>query len=269
VRFIEEYGKNGVPIWGLTVQNEPMAVQTWESCIYTAEEERDFVKHHLGPALHRAGLEDVKVMIWDHNRGLLYQRAMVTLEDPEAAKYVWGTAFHWYVGDHFDNMRLVHDAFPSKKLLFSEGCHGPFKWDEIGEWSTGEMYGRSIIHDINGWSSGWTDWNILLDETGGPNHVKNFCFAPIIADTRDGSLHYMSSYYYIGHFSRFVRPGARRVACSSTSDDLFATAFVNPDGGKVTVVMNPTDKAMDYQVWTERHIARSSLPAHSIATLRW
>ncbi len=128
VRFIEEYRKAGISFWGLTVQNEPMAVQTWESCIYTADEERDFVKKYLGPELQRAGMGAIKLMIWDHNRGLMVQRARAVLDDPEAAKYVWGTAFHWYVGDHFDNVRAVHEAYPDKHLLFSEGCGYPFSW---------------------------------------------------------------------------------------------------------------------------------------------
>jgi glucosylceramidase len=267
VRFIQEYAKQGVTVWGLTVQNEPMAVQTWESCIYTAEEERDFVKNHLGPELHRSGLDGVKLMIWDHNRGLMYQRAQTVLEDPDAARYVWGTAFHWYVGDHFDNVRLVHDAFPDKHLLFSEGCNGGFDWKAIDLWKWGENYGRSMVQDLNNGASGWTDWNLLLDERGGPNHVGNYCFAPIHADTRDGTLHYMNSYYYIGHFSKFARPGARRVACTSSSDDLQATAFLNPDGHVAVVVLNLHDKPIDFQVWVSGSAARSALPPHSIATL--
>ena len=109
-RFVKEYEKEGVPIWGLTVQNEPMASQTWESCIFSAEEERDFVRDHLGPTLDKAGLSRVKLMIWDHNRGILYQRAKAVYDDPAAARYVWGAAFHWYVGDHWDNVRQAHDA---------------------------------------------------------------------------------------------------------------------------------------------------------------
>lgn len=267
VRFIQEYAEQGVKVWGLTVQNEPMAVQTWESCIYTAEEERDFVKHHLGPELHRSGLDGVKLMIWDHNRGLMYQRAQTVLEDPEAAQYVWGTAFHWYVGDHFDNVRLVYDAFPDKHLLFSEGCNGGFDWNAIDQWKWGENYGRSMVQDLNNGAGGWTDWNLLLDEKGGPNHVGNYCFAPIHADTRDGTLHFMNSYYYIGHFSKFARPGSKRVACTSSSDDLQATAFLNPDGRVAVVVLNLHDKPIDFQVWVGGSAAKSTLPAHSIATL--
>ena len=267
VRFIEEYEKQGVSVWGLTVQNEPMAVQTWESCIYTGDEERDFVKNHLGPALHKSGMSKVKLMIWDHNRGLLYQRARAVLDDPEAAKYVWGTGFHWYVGDHFENVRLTHEAFPDKQLLFTEGCGYPFSWDNVKQWKWGEIYARSMINDLNNWACGWTDWNLLLDEKGGPNHVNNFCLAPLVGDTRDGTLHYMDSYYYIGHISKFVRPGARRATCSSSSDNLLATAFRNPNGQVAVIVMNARDRASDFQVWVAGKAAKSKLPAHSIATV--
>jgi len=267
VRFIEEYRKQGVTVWGLTVQNEPMAVQTWESCIYTAAEERDFVKNHLGPTLQKSGMSDVRLMIWDHNRGIMYQRAKTVLDDPVAAKYVWGTGFHWYVGDHFDNVRLVHEAFPDKQLLFTEGCGYPFSWDGVKSWKWGEVYAQSMINDLNHWSAGWTDWNLLLDERGGPNHVGNFCLAPVIGDTRDGSLHFMDSYYYIGHISKFVRPGAKRIACTSSSDELLATAFRNPSGRVAVVVLNATEESRNFQVWVEGNVAKSHLPAHSIATV--
>ena len=126
VRFVQEYEKEGVPIWGLTVQNEPMATQTWESLLFTGEEERDFVRDQLGPALEKAGLSRLKLMIWDHNRGIMYQRAKAVYDDPQAARYVWGTGFHWYVGDHFENVRAVHDAWPDKQLLFTEGTPANF-----------------------------------------------------------------------------------------------------------------------------------------------
>ena len=268
IRFIEEYKKLGIPIWGLTVQNEPMAVQTWESCNYTAEDERDFVKKYLGPRLKASNLSELKLMIWDHNRGIMFQRAKTVLDDPEAAKYVWGTAFHWYVGDHFENVGLVHDAWPDKNVLFSEGCNGPFDWKTINDWKWGENYGRSIIHDLNNWAAGWTDWNILVDEKGGPNHVKNYCFAPIVGDTRDGSLHYMNSYWYLGHFSKFIRPGARRIISSSNMDELITTAFLNTDGSCVAVVMNESDKSMNIKVWVNGKAISADLPEHSIGSFR-
>jgi glucosylceramidase len=266
VKFIQAYEAVGIPIWGLTIQNEPMAVQRWESCIFTAEKERDFLKNFLGPTLVRAGMKDKKIMIWDHNRGLLYQRAKVVLDDPDAAKYVWGVGYHWYVGDHFENAQRVREAYPKINLFFTEGCHGPFRTDEINDWKWGELYATSMIHDFNCGVAGWTDWNVLLDERGGPNHVANFCFAPVHGDTQTGRLTYMNSFYYIGHFSKFVRPGARRIISSSTVDELQTTAFLNPDGKVAVVVMNATEKARPFLLWTDGRAAKISSPAHSILT---
>lgn len=266
VKFIQAYEAVGIPIWGLTIQNEPMAVQRWESCVFTAEEERDFLKNFLGPELARSGMAEKRIMIWDHNRGMMYQRAKVILDDPDAAKYVWGVGYHWYVGDHFENAQRVREAYPKIKLFFTEGCHGPFRADQIADWKWGELYGASMIHDFNSGIVGWTDWNVLLDERGGPNHVANFCFAPVHGDTQTGRLTYMNSFYYIGHFSKFVRPGARRIVSSSTVDELQTTAFLNPDGKVSVVVMNATDAARSFLLWNEGRAAKISSPAHSILT---
>src|SRR5690606_27215713 len=221
IKFIQAYEKRGIPVWGLSVQNEPMAKQTWESCIYTGEEERDFIKNHLGPALHKNGMANKKLIAWDHNRDLIYQRASTVLNDPEAAKYVWGIGFHWYetwTGSdmQFDNLRRVHETFPDKNLIFTEGCVEKFEFKRISDWSLGERYGKSLINDFNAGTVAWTDWNILLDEKGGPNHVGNFCFAPVHADTRTGKLLFANSYYYLGHFSKFIKPGAKRIVSSAS-----------------------------------------------------
>ena len=243
-RYIAEYAAEGIPMWGLSVQNEPEASQTWDSCIWTGEEERDFVRDHLGPTLHRHGLQDIKVIIWDHNRDRLFERAQAVYSDPQAAQYVWGAGFHWYCGDHFENVQRTHDAWPDKQLIFTEGCQeGGTHW---GAWEVGERYGRSIINDLNRWTVAWVDWNILLDLTGGPNHVTNLCSAPILADIEHGRLLYHSSYYYLGHFSRFITPGAQRILCATTRDALEATAFRNPDGSIATVVMNGSDTAIPF-----------------------
>jgi glucosylceramidase len=272
VKFINAYEKAGIPVWGLSVQNEPMATQTWESCLYTAEEERDFVKNFLGPTLYKQGMASKKLIIWDHNRDLLYQRASTVLEDPEAAKYVWGIGFHWYetwtgAGMNFESTRLVHQAFPNKNLIFTEGCVEKFDPNGLTEWTLGERYGQSLINDFNAGTVGWTDWNVLLDEKGGPNHVGNFCFAPVHADTKTGNLTYTSSYYYLGHFSKFIRPGAKRIASAASRDKLMTTAYVNPDGKIAIVVMNKTDEKIDYSLWIKGQAAKVTSAPHSIATL--
>lgn len=267
VKFVQEYEKQGVPIWGLTLQNEPMAVQVWESCIFTAEEERDYVRDYLGPTLEKNDLSRLKLMIWDHNRGVMYQRAKVVFDDPDASKYVWGTGFHWYVSDTYENVRLVHDAFPDKKLVFTEGTVASFSWENVNAWWPGEKFAKDIIMDLNNWTHGWVFWNVLLDERGGPNHVGNFCVAPVIADTRTGELHYMNSHYYLGHFSRFIHAGAKRIICSSNMDDLLATAFINPDNTIAVVILNRSDEVMDFDLWLEGKAARTKSPAHSIVTM--
>ena len=264
VRFIQAYQAAGVPIWGVSVQNEPAATQRWDSCVYSAEEERDFVRDHLGPELASAGLGHIRIVIWDHNRDLMVERASVVYSDPEAAKYVWGTGFHWYGENHFDHVQLVHDAWPDKQLLFTEGCQeaGP----HLGSWDLGERYARSMINDLNRWTVGWIDWNLLLDATGGPNHVGNLCSAPILADAAGGTLMHQSSYWAIGHFARFIRPGARRVLCAASRQDLEATAFVNPDGSTAIVVLNRTDQAIRFTLRADADISVAELPARSIAS---
>lgn len=267
IRFMKEYKNEGIPFWGLTVQNEPMATQTWESCIYTAADERDFVKNFLGPTLAKSEFNDTKLIIWDHNRGVMYQRAQTVLDDKEAAKFVWGTGFHWYVGDHFENVKRVKEAWPDKNLLFTEGCNYPFNMDSLNEWHWGENYGKSIVNDLNNGANGWVDWNVLLDETGGPNHVNNFCMAPIIGDTRNGQLHYMNAFYYLGHFSKFIRPGAKRIMSSTNDDDFLTTAFINTDGIIAVIVLNLTSKDKDFQIWGNNQSINTLSPANSIITV--
>ncbi|MFV0590412.1 MAG: glycoside hydrolase family 30 protein [Draconibacterium sp.] len=272
VKFIEEYEKHDIPVWGLSVQNEPMAVQTWESCVYTADEERDFIKKYLGPTLEKSGMGDKKLIAWDHNRDQIYQRATTILSDPEAAKYVWGIGFHWYEpwtgGDmQFENEKLVNDAFPDTKLIFTEGCVESFDLNRVDDWSLGERYGYSMLNDFNAGTVAWTDWNILLDETGGPNHVGNFCFAPMHANTQTGELIFTNSYYYIGHFSKFIKEGARRIATSSSRTDLQATAFINPDGSLAVIVLNRSEEKFNYRLMIDgKATALESLP-HSIMTM--
>jgi len=264
VRFIQEYAAEGVPIWAVSVQNEPAATQTWDSCIYSAEEERDFVRDFLGPELAQADLGHVKIVIWDHNRDHLAERASVVYSDPDAAKYVWGAGFHWYGEPHFEQVQLTHDAWPDKQLLFTEGCQegGP----HAGSWDLGERYAHNIINDLNRWTVGWIDWNLLLDETGGPNHVGNLCSAPILIDRANDALMHQSSYYYLGHFSRFIKPGARRVLCAASRQDLESTAFINPDGTVTVVVMNRTEASVRFMLCLDGEAVASELPPHSIAT---
>ncbi|WP_031340989.1 glycoside hydrolase family 30 protein [Xanthomonas maliensis] len=271
-RFIAAYEKAGVPIWGISLQNEPMAVQTWESMLFSAEEERDFLKHYLGPTMAKAGYGDRKIIVWDHNRDMMVHRAHVIFDDPEASKYAWGMGFHWYetwagFAPMVENVAEVAQAYPDKHLLLTEAAVEKFDAAKLQYWPNGERYGTAILNDLNHGAVGWTDWNILLDEQGGPNHVGNYCFAPVHADTRTGEVIYTPSYWYIGHFSKFIRPGAQRVSAASSRSNLATTAFLNTDGSLATVVMNATDVAIRYNLYVGEASQVVEIPPHAIQTV--
>ena len=266
-KYIKAYKKEGIDVWAITVQNEPAAVQVWDSCIWSAEEEGQFVRDHLGPTLHREGLEAIKILVWDHNKDIIFERVEPILSDPETAKYVWGVGFHWYSGDNFENLDKVHRAFPDKKLLFTEGCQEGGV--HLGSWKLGERYAHDIIGDLNNWTVGWIDWNMVLNEQGGPNHVGNFCDAPIIANSKENKLYYQSSYYYLGHFSKFICPGAVRIGCAVNNTPLEATAFKNPDGRITVNCLNRTDRNISFTIKTFKGQARIMSPSHSLLTLSY
>ncbi len=266
-RYVKACAQEGVKISYLTVQNEPLAVQTWDSCIYTAKQESDFVRDHLGPVLQEEGLGDVKILIWDHNKELVYERAKEVLADPVTREYVSGVAFHWYTGDHFEGLSLVQESFPEKELIFTEGCVEYSRFADTGEVRKAQMYAHDIIGNMNHGANGFIDWNLLLDEKGGPNHVGNFCAAPIMADTQTGTIEKRLSYYYIGHFSRFIRPGAVRIAYTKYTSELEMTAWRNPDGSKVLTVMNPSLHSVDFSLKTGEQQAGFHMEAEEIITI--
>jgi glucosylceramidase len=273
VKFIAAYEKASIPVWGLSIQNEPMATQRWESCIYTAAEERDFLKNYLGPTLWKAGYADKKIIMWDHNRDLVFQRATELLSDPEAAKYVWGIGYHWYETwsgseQMYDNIKLTQEAYPDKKIIFTEGCKESFKATKYKDWNIGEYYATSMIKDFNNGVVGWTDWNIFLDETGGPNHVQNFCFAPVHLDTKTDQVIYTNAFYYLGHFSKFIRPGAKRISCATSRSSVSATAFENTDKSIAVVVLNKSDNAYQYNLILNNQSVSIAIEPHAIQTVQ-
>lgn len=216
-KWIAAYARYGIPIWAVTVQNEPQALQVFESCLFTAEAERDFVRDFLGPRL-RADFPAVRILAWDHNkytdpvnpqRNMTYW-ARTLYGDARARGYIDGLAFHWYQifedsGYNFAVLDAVHAMDPSKLLLNTEACVCPVQLDQ---WVRGEMYAYDILGDLAHWSSGWIDWNLLLDSRGGPNHVGASCDAPILR-LDNGTLHFQPQFYYMG---AYVCGGRRRTA---------------------------------------------------------
>jgi glucosylceramidase len=267
VRYIKEYEKLGITISMLTIQNEPQAVQTWDSCIYSTEDEKIMVKDHLGPALKENGLDHIKILIWDHNKDIIVERSKGVLADKEANQFVNGVAFHWYSGDHFEALALVKEMYPDKELYFTEGCVEYSRFMDSDEVAKAEMYAHDIIGNFNAGMNGYMDWNMLLDEQGGPNHVSNFCAAPIMCNPKENTIEKRLCYYYIGHFSRYIIRGARRLAISRYTDKLDITGFVNPDGERVIVVMNKTDKDVEFSLKELEDGGCMIINKHSIQTI--
>jgi glucosylceramidase len=263
--FLLRYREEGIVIKDITVQNEPKALQTWDSCLYSAEEEKVFVRDYLRPVLDNSELENVNIIIWDHNKERVYERARDILSDKKANEAVNGIGFHWYSGDHFEGLSLTNESFPDKELIFTEGCieNGP----RIGEWETGERYAHDLIGNLNHFMNGWVDWNLLLNEEGGPNHVGNFCDSPIIADTKKQTLTINSSYYYIAHFSKFIPPSSKRIGLSRFTQDLEVTAFLTPEDKIITVVLNQTENDIPFTLREMDGIASLISDARSIMTL--
>ncbi|MBQ9885423.1 MAG: glucosylceramidase [Lachnospiraceae bacterium] len=266
-RFIKEYAKLGIKISKITVQNEPEATQTWDSCRYNAEEEAAFVRDHMGPVFEEEGLSDVEIYVWDHNKEIVFERARAIFADEDAAKYITGVAFHWYTGDHFEGVKIVNEKYPDKKLLFTEGCVEYSRFGDSGEVQKAEMYANDIIGNINAGAEGHIDWNIVLDEKGGPNHVHNYCAAPIMCDTKTKTYEKRLSFYYIGQISKFVKPGAVRVATTRYSDVVDVVAFKNPDGERVVVILNKSDKDAALTLREYDYSKDYTVAAHSIVTL--
>lgn len=268
-RYLQEYAREGVQIGRVTIQNEPMATQTWESCLFTATEEAMFAVKHLRPALDAAGLQDVKILMWDHNKDRILDRVDegFTVDGAQAA--IDGVAFHWYSGDHFEALVQSVCDHPTKEFIFTEGCVEYSRQRDATEQRKAEQYAHDMFGNFNAGTQGFIDWNILLDEQGGPNHVGNFCEAPLMYDRKSQQLIVNRSFNYIGHFSRFVKPGAHQCLTSRYADAIESCGFVNPDGSRVVVVMNKTDGEQFFTLCEGDQICDIMLPAHSIASYRW
>lgn len=268
VKYIEAMKTRGIKIRAITLQNEPEATQVWESCTYTAQEELEFAKA-LHPALEQAGL-DTRIIIWDHNRDAAAERAHHILR--EIPDYIWGVGYHWYVTEDSDNLSVIHDLYPDKHILFTEGTveltnTAQNSSGEAGElWTHGQFYGRNIIKDSLNYSEGFIDWNLFLNEIGGPNHVENYCEAPIMYDREKKEVIFNPSYYVIGHFSRYVEPGAKRIHINHTVDEhVFATAYKNPSGDIVIIIQNE-NWIRQFTMIVDGKSVDISLPEKSITT---
>lgn len=266
-QYLKKLQKEGLKISYLTVQNEPEAVQTWDSCVYCAREEMEFVRDYLYEALEEAGLSHVRILIWDHNKEVVYDRAKEIFQDADASEKIYGVAVHWYTGDHFQGISMVKETWPKKEVFFTEGCVEYSRFMDSNEVNKAEMYAHDMIGNFNHGVSAFFDWNLMLDAEGGPNHVGNFCAAPVMTSKDGLDFEKRLCYYYIGHFSRYVQKGASAVAVTSFTADVGTAAFVNPNGERVIVLLNRRETAASVALGEGGKGRNLKLAPHTITTV--
>ncbi|XP_007525464.1 lysosomal acid glucosylceramidase isoform X1 [Erinaceus europaeus] len=281
IKFLDAYAKYKLKFWAVTVENEPTAGlltgYPFQCLGFTPEHQRDFISRDLGPALANSSHRDVRLLMLDDQRLLLPHWAQVVLADPEAAKYVYGIAVHWYLdflAPAKSTLGETHRLFPNTVLFASEACVGSKFWEQsvrLGSWDRGMQYSHSIITNLLYHVVGWTDWNLALNPEGGPNWVRNFVDSPIIVDIHKDTFYKQPMFYHLGHFSKFIPEGSQRVGLDvSMKTDLETVALLRPDGAAVVVVLNRSSKDVPVTI---RDPALGFLetisPGYSIHTYLW
>ncbi len=264
--YIKKLREAGCCIRRMSLQNEPAAVQTWDSCVYTAQQEKVFLRDFLYPEMQEQGLDDIEIFIWDHNKERVFERACEII-DETTDHMITGIAFHWYSGDHFEALAYIRERFPDKKLILSEACIEYSKYGAEDYLANAQKYAHDIIGNLNHGMTAFYDWNLLLDEVGGPNHVGNFCDAPYLYNIKEGKLLERNTLAYIRHFSHFIQPGATWLGTSRYTDKIDVTAFENEDGTIHAVLLNREKEKKDLVLRMEGAAAKLYLPAESIMTV--
>ena len=262
-KYVLEYEKRGINIKYLTIQNEPNATQIWESCVFSAEEEAHFANNYLYPQFKKSGIK-TKILAWDHNKERLYSRSKEIFKI--APLTIAGMAMHWYSGDYFEEIELTRNRFPDKLLVHTEGCTGYSNFRKNDEVKNAEIYGHDIIGDLNAGVNGFIDWNIILDNKGGPNHKHNYCNAPIMLNKNNTGYIKNLTYYYIGHFSKYIKPNAIKIGISKYTTDIEATAFKNPDNSIVVVLLNRNEFNKEFSLNLNGKVFHDNLDKHAIVT---
>ena len=296
-KYLNAYKKEGIDIWGLTVENEPLGCGgNWDSMHYSPEEMVDFVRNHLGPKLAADG-HPVKVLAYDQNRGDELERwAKVIYKDESSSKYFDGFAIHWYAStfDWFpQSLNFTHDMAPGKYLIQTEACvdaevphwqDDKWYWSEEAtdwgwDWAPANQkklhpkyvpvyrYARDIIGCLNNHVDGWIDWNMVLDKQGGPNWFKNWCVAPVIVDSDKDEVYFTPLYYTMAHFSKFLRPGAVRIGTENSDPSLMVTAALNPDGSIAVVILNMNSASKNVMLSLENRSVEVQISAQAIQTI--
>ena len=260
-KYILAYQEEGIFIDYMTVQNETSAIQIWESCLYSPEEEAVFITNYLAPAFEKYHIT-TKILIHDHNKEKLFSKANIEFASEKTRSLIAGMAFHWYSGDHYENIELVRKYYPEKLLIHTEGCFGYMKEE------CHYHYAQDIIDDLNAGTNAYIDWNILLDAKGGPNHVKNYCMAPIMLNKDSNDYIKSLNYYYIQHFSRFIKPNAKVIAHSKYSRNISVLSCKNPDGEIIVVILNDKASSVPFHLCLQDITFKDMIKPYSIITYK-
>jgi glucosylceramidase len=264
-RFVEAYAAVGIPLYAITIQNEPH----FEPADYPGMRMEPaaralFIGKHLGPLFARAGIR-TRILDWDHNWDEP-RSPLAVLANSTARLYVSGVAWHCYAGD-VSAQGSVHDAYPDKDAYFTECSGGDWapKWADNLAWTVRNL----VISSTRNWARGVLMWNLALDENHGP-HTGGCgnCRGVVTIDSRTGAVTRNEEYYALAHASQFVKPGARRIE-SSTIEKLDNVAFRNDDGSSVLIVLNSDTTARAFAVRDRDRTFNYTLPAGAVVTFRW
>ena len=275
VKWIQAFGKEGIRIYAMTPQNEPLNRGNSASMFMGWQEQRDFIKSALGPKFRAAGI-DTKIYAFDHNYNydnLADQQnyPVKIYGDADAAQYIAGAAYHNY-GGNVDELNSVHKAYPDKELVFTEST--------AGDWNDGDNLQKRLVNDmeqitlgtVNRWSKGAIIWNLMLDANRGPNRpggcTTGFGAVDIASDYK--TIKRNSFYYIMAHMSAAVKPGAVRIGSSGYSPaGLTYSAFLNPDNSYALVLSNSKSEEIRSTVDDGVHHFSVTVPANGIVSLNW
>lgn len=261
VKYIQEMEAHGIHINAITPQNEPLNPNNNPSMVMQATEQADFIKNDLGPAFEAAGL-NTKIIVYDHNCDRP-DYPLTILKDPDARKYVDGSAFHLYAGN-ISALSEVHQAYPDKNVYFTEqwtGGPGDFPTDL--SWAVGNL----IIGATRNWSRNVLEWNLASDPNYAP-HTPGGCSNCMGALTIGSTVIRNVSYYIIASAAKFVRPGSVRIG-SNIAGNLQNVAFKTPDGKKVLIVLNNTGGTLPFNISFDGKTVATSLEGKSVGTYVW
>jgi glucosylceramidase len=267
LKYVDAYAAEGIPVFALTVQNEPdFEPADYPGMRLNAPARARFIGDHLGPLIAARGNSPL-IFDWDHNWDKPQEPSAV-LSDPAAGPHVAAVAWHCYGGDP-SAQSTVHAAFPDKDAYMTECSDGT--WEPVRSGGLPMQTQQLIVQATRDWARGVLFWNLALDERGGPHAGGcDTCIGVVTIDSATGRVSRNNGYYALAHASRFVRRDAVRIASTATGDGLDNVAFQNADDGSVVlIVTNRNSKERAFSVRQQDRRFGYTLPAKSIATFRW